>query len=95
MPAWKVRDRGFEPHSGIQVSMKHKFSSPLTRKDSLLSDRQGSNFVFCVWMAVSFHSSHHSQVGGSLTSILSRVWDSTLWTEKQIVRNFLESELNI
>ena len=25
------------------------------------SDRQGSNFVFCVWRAMSFHSSHHLQ----------------------------------
>ena len=26
---------------------------------SSASDRQGSNFEFCVWMAVSSHSSHH------------------------------------
>ena len=32
-PAWKVRDRGFEPHSGLQVQ---NVSSPLTRKDSIL-----------------------------------------------------------
>ena len=30
LPAWKVGDRGFEPHSGLQVS------SPLTRNDSIL-----------------------------------------------------------
>ena len=53
-----VRDRRFEPHSGLQVSKKQNASSPLTRRDSILwgapicdrevaclaSDRQGSNF---------------------------------------------------
>ena len=29
-------DRGFEPHSGLQVSKKQYISSPLTRKDSIL-----------------------------------------------------------
>ena len=70
-PAWKVRDRGFEPHSGLQVE---NVSSPLTRKDSILwgnlhdreiawsaSDRRGSSFAPCVWRAVSSHSSHHPQ----------------------------------
>ena len=31
-PAWKVRDRGFEPRSSIQVSKKPNVSSLLTRK---------------------------------------------------------------
>ena len=32
LPAWKVRYRGFEPNSGLQVSKKQNVSSPLTRK---------------------------------------------------------------
>ena len=32
LPALKVGDRGFEPHSGIQVSKKQNISSPLSRK---------------------------------------------------------------
>ena len=68
LPAWKIRNRGLEPHPGIQVF------SPLTRKKSIIvgrlcdrkvafsdSDRQGSNFASCVWRASSSHSSHHLQ----------------------------------
>ena len=72
LPAWKVGDRGFEPHAGLQVSKKQSVSSPLTRKDSVClhdravahstSDFQGSNFKFCVWRAVLSHSFHHPQV---------------------------------
>ena len=36
LPAWKVGDRGFEPHFGLQVSKKQNVSSPLTREDSIL-----------------------------------------------------------
>ena len=37
LSAWKVGDRGFEPHSGLQVSKKKQnVSSPLTRNDSIL-----------------------------------------------------------
>ena len=36
LPAWEVGDRGFEPHSGLQVSKKQNVSSLLTRKDSIL-----------------------------------------------------------
>ena len=36
LPAWKVGDRGFEPHSGLQVSKKQNLSFPLTRKDTIL-----------------------------------------------------------
>ena len=36
LPAWKVEDRGFEPHSGLYVSRKQNASSPLTREDSIL-----------------------------------------------------------
>ena len=36
LPAWKVRDRGFEPHSGLQVSKKQNVSSPLTHNDLIL-----------------------------------------------------------
>ena len=36
LPAWKVGDRGFKPHYGLQVPKKQYVSSPLTRKDSFL-----------------------------------------------------------
>ena len=36
MPAWKAGDRGFEPHSGLQVSKRQNVFSPLNRKDSIL-----------------------------------------------------------
>ena len=36
LPAWKVGDRGFEPHFALQVSKKQNVSSPLTREDSIL-----------------------------------------------------------
>ena len=36
LPALKAGDRGFEPHSGLQVAKKQNVSSPLTRKDSIL-----------------------------------------------------------
>ena len=74
LPAWKVGIRGFEPHSGLQVSKKQNISSPLARKNiyivGRLCDRevacsvlyrQGSNFESCVWRAVSSHSPHHPQ----------------------------------
>ena len=32
LSAWKVEDRGFEHHAGLQVSKKQNVSSPLTRK---------------------------------------------------------------
>ena len=68
--ALKVGDRGFEPHSGLDVSKKRKVSSSLIRKNSMLwgasvacsaSDREESNFESCVWRAVSSYSSHHPQ----------------------------------
>ena len=34
--AWKVGDRGFESHSGLQVAKIQNVFSPLTRKDSIL-----------------------------------------------------------
>ena len=74
LPAWKVEDRGFEPQSGIQFSKKTKCFFPahsyrlnivgsLRDRDVACSasDRQGSNFAFCVWRVVSSHSSHHLQ----------------------------------
>ena len=36
LPASKIGDRGFEPHSGLQVLKKQHVSSLLTRKDSIL-----------------------------------------------------------
>ena len=34
LPTWKVRDRGLDPRSGIQVPKKQNVSSLLTRKHS-------------------------------------------------------------
>ena len=42
LPAWKVRDRGFEPHSGIQVSKKRNVSTLLTREDLILWGAAGA-----------------------------------------------------
>ena len=72
LPDWKVKNRGFVPRSGIQVSKKQNDSFPLTRfciVGSLrarevaysTSDCQGSNAESCAWRAVSSHSSHHPQ----------------------------------
>ena len=38
LPDWRVRDGGFEPRSGIQVSKKQNVSPMLPRKDSILWD---------------------------------------------------------
>ena len=35
-PAWKVGDRGFEPHSGLQILKKQSVYFPLTSKYSIL-----------------------------------------------------------
>ena len=73
MHTWKVGDRGFKHHFGLQVSKKQNVSSSLTSKDSILwsipdrdfvcsaADRQGENFESYVWRAVPSHSSHHPQ----------------------------------
>ena len=74
LPAWKVGDRGFEPHSGIQVSKKkiflhcslvniHIIVGSLRDREvaCLASDRNGWNVESYVWRAVSSHSSHHPQ----------------------------------
>ena len=67
LPVWKVGDRGFEPHSGIQVSKKKKFL-PRSQEFNIgrsLREREvacsASDREFCVWRA-SRHSSHHPQV---------------------------------
>ena len=65
LPAWKVRDRWFEPRSGIQISKKQNVYSLLTRKRlnivrnlrdrevaSSTLDREDANFESCVWRAV-------------------------------------------
>ena len=36
LSAWKVGDRGFEPHYGLQVSEKQNVSFSLIRDDSIL-----------------------------------------------------------
>ena len=36
LAAWKVGDRGLEPHSGLHVLKKYYVSAPLTREDSIL-----------------------------------------------------------
>ena len=35
LPAWKIGDRGFKPHSDLKISKKHNVSSPFTRKDTI------------------------------------------------------------
>ena len=67
-------DRGFEHHSGLQVSKKQKYFVPahswrfnivwrLRDREVACSasERQGSNYKSCVWTAVSSHSYHHTQ----------------------------------
>ena len=64
LPAWKVEDRGFEPHSDLQVSKKGKDIVGSLRDQEVecsASDFQGLNFKSCVCRAVSSHSSHHPQ----------------------------------
>ena len=36
LPAWRVGNRGLEPHSCLQVAEKQKVSSLLTRNDLVL-----------------------------------------------------------
>ena len=48
LPAWKVGIRGFEPHSGLQVSKKQNISSPLTRKKSILWGSLRDRGVACL-----------------------------------------------
>ena len=36
LSAWKVGNRGFEPHSALQIVKKQKVSCPLTNKNSIL-----------------------------------------------------------
>ena len=71
LPACKVGDRGFEPHSGLQVSKKcffpahsSKFNIVGRHRDREVAcsalDRHGPNFESCVWRAVSSH--HHQEV---------------------------------
>ena len=65
LPAWRVGDRGFKPHSGLQVSKKqNNVSSPLIRKKIILwgtSVTERYVLKSCVWKAVSSYSSHHPQ----------------------------------
>ena len=69
LPAWKVGDRVFEPHSGLQISKKHNVSSSLSCEDPILWGAcvtesvwpQCPNFKSCVWRAVSSNSSHHPE----------------------------------
>ena len=53
--AWKVGDRGFEPHSDLRVSKKQNVSSPLTRNDSLV-EVACSNFLYMEGSVISFIS---------------------------------------
>ena len=73
LSAWRVLDRGFKTHSGLQVSKKQNcffpsqtFNIVWSLRDREVacwaSDRQGSNFESCVWRAVSSHSSLRPQL---------------------------------
>ena len=63
LPACKVGDCGFEPHSGLQVSKKQNVSYRFNIVGSLrdrevacsTSDYQGPNLELCVWREVSPH----------------------------------------
>ena len=67
LPASKVRDGGFEPDSGIQISKKQKFLPRSLVKIQYCGEApwpRGSVLGFlppgsCVWSTVSSHSSHH------------------------------------
>ena len=75
LPAWNDADRGFEPHSGLQVCFKDTkccFSAHSYRlnivgslRDRVVacsaSDRHGSNFESCVWRVGGSHSHYHPQ----------------------------------
>ena len=71
LPAWKVGDRGFEPHSHIKVSKERNVScrlvvkikycgEPLWPRGSMLGLRLPL-LESCVWRAVSSHPSHYPQ----------------------------------
>ena len=47
LPAWKVGDREFVPHSGIQVTKKQNVSSPQMREDSLLWGASATERIAC------------------------------------------------
>ena len=49
----------FLPYSLAKI--QYCWEPPWPRGSELGSDRQGSNFVSCVWRAVSSHLSHHPQ----------------------------------
>ena len=67
LSAWKVGDRGFKETKCflLRSPLKIRYcGEPLQPRGSVLqraSCRQGSNFVFSVWRAVSSHSPHHPQ----------------------------------
>ena len=51
LPAWKVRDRGFGPDSGLRDGALR--ARPQTARAGIS--------LSCIWMAVSSHSSSHPQ----------------------------------
>ena len=53
------KQRMFLPHSRVKVSIVGSLRDREVACSA--SDRQGSNFEFCVWMTVSSQSSHHPQ----------------------------------
>ena len=57
------RDRGFEPHSSLQVLTKLNVVGSLRDRQVACSasDCQRANFESCVWRALSSYSSHHPQ----------------------------------
>ena len=62
LPAGKVGDRGFEPHSGLQISKKQNVSSPSPASDEIrqimISEiQQGFNaFLAFTYTAIRFSS---------------------------------------
>ena len=73
LPAWKVGDREFKPALAFKFQKNKMFVPTHSCRFNIVgslrdrevvysaSDSLGSNFEFCVWRAVSSHSSQHPQ----------------------------------
>ena len=54
-----IETKMFLPHPRVKLSIVESLRD--REVACLASDRQGTNFEFCVWRTVSSHSSHHPQ----------------------------------
>ena len=80
LPAWKVGDRGFAPHSGLQLLKKQNVSSPLTRNQVMIQLLWGTSVTdrWCAWTQTARAPISNSVSGGQChLIILSRFsWPS-------------------